>query len=478
MFKRKICWLIVLLAGFKTQAQVGTDSSAVFTLQQCVELAIRNNVDVQKKGLAKESAHINLQQSRGNLLPSLNADIVHGSNQGRSVDPYSNSYIDQQYTYANYGLNSSVTLFNGGALQNSIRQNRSAYEASAMEEQQLKDNTTLNVILVYLQILTNEDLLTLAVQQQATSGKQVERLDILNKDGAANPNELYDLKGTYANDQVNVVTTRNNLNNAKLSLCQLLNIPYNKNIKVQRLPESQMPLLYDATSEQVYQNAEKNLAIIKAVDLRKESASQGVKVAKGTGFPTLYLSGGLYSTYSSVAAMQELMSKSYQPNGDYVTVGGSNLPVMSEKSVYNSNKISYGSQLSNNLNTSVSIGLKLPILNGFSNKNKIAQARILQKDAEITAKSTHIQLEQNVEQAYFNMTASQDKFQVLQLQQTAFQESFRIAEVKFNAGAITSVDYLIAKNNSDKSNINFVVAKYDLIIRNKVLDYYQGKQLW
>jgi outer membrane protein len=123
--------------------------------------------------------------------------VSHGINTGRNIDPYTNTYTNQTVRYGNYGLNTSLTLFNVFAIQRGIKQNKLAFEASEFEVQNTKDIIALNVILQYLQILTNEDLLSVSIQQRDVSAKQVERLDILNQAGSINPSQLYDLKGEY-----------------------------------------------------------------------------------------------------------------------------------------------------------------------------------------------------------------------------------------------------------------------------------------
>jgi outer membrane protein len=107
-------------------------SQSTWTLQQCIDTALANNIPVKQQYLRAQSAEIDWHQSRSNLLPNLSADVFHGINQGRSIDPYSNSYVTQSYNFANYQMNSGVTLFNGGYLQNTVRQYASAYEAAKM----------------------------------------------------------------------------------------------------------------------------------------------------------------------------------------------------------------------------------------------------------------------------------------------------------------------------------------------------------
>jgi len=148
--------IVFPLNGFSQQASVRLD------LNQCIDIAVKNNLNVQRSAIQSENARIGWQQTRANLLPSINGGITHGLNQGRSIDPLTNTYINDEVTYARPYLSGSLMLFNGMALENLIKQNSLIYEATKQEEQQAKDNLTLNVILAYLQVLTNQDLFSLA----------------------------------------------------------------------------------------------------------------------------------------------------------------------------------------------------------------------------------------------------------------------------------------------------------------------------
>src|SRR5687767_14159012 len=139
------------------------------TLDECIATALKNNLDVQRRQLQLEASGVNLKQSRMNRLPQLNAAVSHGINQGRSIDPFTNTYIDEQVNYANYGLSSSLLLFNGFSVQHSIRQNQYAREASKLEVQQIRENITLNVMLAYLQVLNAEDIVAASEKQVAVT---------------------------------------------------------------------------------------------------------------------------------------------------------------------------------------------------------------------------------------------------------------------------------------------------------------------
>ncbi len=442
--KKLFLFQVIIFISMAAIAQNNT-----LTLKQCVETAIANNLPVKQSGLQMEAAAVRFNQSKGNMIPQLNGNISHYINQGRGIDPSNNGYINQQFSTANYQLTTNVTLFNGFALLNSLKQNQFAYEASKMEWQQSKDRLMLDVMLAYLQVLNNEDQLEQAFRQQDVSKKQVDRLETMNKEGAIKPSDYYDLKGQYASDQLNVVNIQNTLDLAKITLAQLMNVPYNKDLKVERLGIDAFDMNYSSTPDSIYQVATQQLAIIKAVNLRKKSFEKEVSAAKGNLLPSVGLQAGIATNFSSTALDQA------------------------------NAKIPYYSQLSNNYGTYIGAGVNIPILNNFRFRNQVKLAKIDLKGADYVSQTTQIQLKQSVERDYFNMLASVDKYKALNDQVTAYTESFRAAEIRFNEGVTNSiVEYLLAKNRLDQAKSNLIIARYDYVLRTKILDYYQNKPIF
>jgi outer membrane protein len=424
-----------------------------------------------------ESSKIDWQQAKANMLPTLNGSIGHGINQGRSIDPFTNDYIDQRYNFASYGLSSGITLFNGLGIQKTIKQNSLAYQASKMDVQQLKDNLTLNIILAYLQVLTNQDLLEQANSQVEVSRQQVSRLQKMNQEGAIVPSLLTNLQGELATNEVAVIDNQNALQTSKLSLFQLMNVMYDSSASFERISVDAFNLQYDAGIAEIYQTALDKLALVKAADLRKESAEKGVQAAKGFLYPQLSLNGNVNSNYSSAAMQNIFLKRENITTDNYVMVDGVKNNVISPQDQFRSDKIDYGKQLNNNLYTTISLDLRIPLLNSFSARNRVKKANIQLKSSDYVAESTRVQLRQQVEQAYANMTAAANRYKALLTQVAAFKESFRTSEVRFNAGVETVVDYVIAKNNLDRANSNLIIARYDYLLRTKVLDYYRGLSL-
>ena len=448
------------------------------SLKQAIETGIANNLEVNQAGLNAQKANINLKQSKANILPDLNATADHGINQGRSIDPISNGFINQQFNYGSYGASSNVLLFNGLSVRNNIKGNALAYDASKMELQQAKDNLTINIILAYLQVLSSQDILTRSKDQAEVTRQQVDRLKILNDAGAIKPADYYDLKGQFANDQITIVDNEAALATAKLSLAQLLNIPYDKAMDVERLPEETFNTNYDNTPDKVYQTALTQFALVKSVHLRSLSAAKQVRSIKGELYPSLFLGGNVNTNYSSAATQPVYVNSEFVKTNDYVVIGTSNEPVFAKQDNYTSQKINYSNQLNTNLFTSVNLGLRIPLFNAGRVRNRIRTALLDQRNYELIEQNTKTVLQQSIERAYVNLTSTSNKYKILLDQVESFKESFRGAEVRFNDGAITSVDYLISKNNLDRSNNNLIISKYDYVLRSKILDYYEGKALW
>lgn len=473
-----IALLALVFNAWNLNAQKIEKLSGILSLKQCVEMAIANNQSVRAAGFQSELDNAGYQQSKANRLPALNGNISHGTNQGRSIDPFTNGYVNQQINFANYSLNGSITLWNGSAIHQNIKQNEWNSKASSMDYQQLKDNTTINVILAYLQVLNNQEQLGIAKKQVDVTRNQVERLAVLHKDGAIVPSLYYDLKGQFSNDELNVLTVQNSLETAKINLAQLMNVDYSKDVMLEAISDKLIPVIYESGPDSIYLQATKKMALVKAAEYRKNSSSSKVSAARGQLFPTLGLYGGLGTNYSSIANRLEFINSTDLPTSSYVNVGISKLPVYAPQNNYANQKISYGDQWSNNFNSSISLGLQIPILNGLQAKTRVTQAKILEKRADFDYRSIKTQLRQSVDQAYINMNTSFEKYQTLIKQVEDYTQSFQIAETRFNAGLTTSVEYLAAKNNLDRSYASFATAKYDYFLRSKILDYYQGKQLW
>jgi outer membrane protein len=159
-------------------------------------------------------------------------------------------------------------------------------------------------------------------------------------------------------------------------------------------------------------------------------------------------------------------------------LGATTITVFKKQSNYLNENISYLDQLNNNRSSGISFDMRIPIFNSFQQRNRIKLAKLDLKNNVLVEKTAKTQLQRSVEQAYINMTAAFDRHKILLEQVDALTESFRAAEIRFNSGVGNSYDYLLVKNSLDRATINLINAKYDYVLRTKVLDFYKGMKLW
>jgi outer membrane protein len=467
-------FLSLVFVGLMAGTASAQDIPERLSLQQAVEIAIRNNITVAQSATRVEAADIDRKQAKANMLPSLNADFNYGWNNGRSIDPFLNIYVNQQLQGSNVSVSGNWNLFNGLQVQNNMKQTKFAHEATKMELQQAKDQLTINVIIAYLQVLSGEDLLLNLESQALVTKNQVERLQVLVSEGARGQYQLSDMKGQYANDQVSIVTAKNSLDIARITLCQLMNIPISKTLQLERndAPFPQDP--YAATPEMIYANG-KNLPGIKATDLRVESAKRAIAVEKGAFMPRIGLYGNLFSNYSSAAETRTLTGTTDVTTDNYVLVNSVKTNVISPQSQFASESISYNNQMKNNIGSGFGVAASIPIFNNLRTKYRVDQAKVQLKAAELDKSQADLTLRQNIEQAYANMESAYNRYKAVDEQYREYAESFRANEIRFNEGVINSFEYLQAKNNLDRARLNLTQIRYEYIFRTKILDYFQGK---
>lgn len=468
---------VLMLIGLLTTIKIA-GAQEVLTLKQCIETAIENNINVQQMNNTADRGEINKKQAKLDQLPDLNGIVSPGVSMGRSIDPFSNNYTDQKINSTSFGLSSGVVLFNGLSMQSSVKQTTAAFKSAQAGIQQQMDNIKISVILAYLQALSFKEQLSQASKQYQLSNEQVKRMEILDKEGAVKPYELSDLKGQAANDQLSIISLKNSEVAAMVDLYRLMNIPYRQNVQVEPLNTDSLLLEYTVERPAVYQIALNSLAQFKALDFAEQAAQWGVKAEKGRLYPTLRFNANVNTYYSSAASTNVLTGSGVNPSDDYVIINGQNIPVYKPYSNYDPKHIPNFDQFKNNRYGSFNLTLAIPIFNNLRTRNNIKLAKINLREAKQQTASAKTQLQLDVEQASQNLETASERYKTLLQQTVNYEQSFKAATVRFNEGVSNSIDYLTAKNNLDRANSNLIAARYDYVLRTKILDFYQAKPLW
>ncbi len=465
----KACVTVLLYTTARAQ------DTTVYNLKQCIDIALQNNLNVRLSEFQKESNDARLQQSRAAYLPYLTGYANQGVSEGKSINPYTNQFINQKVNTGQYGLNAGMTLFNGFNTFNTMRQSAFTYQAGKMDWEQSKMDITISITLAYLQVLSNEEQLNQAASQVEVSKAQVTRLNTLEKNEAISPSVLYDTKGQLANDRLSYINTKSSLASSKISLAQLMNTNFPPNVKFEKINVDNELKAFETSKETIYDDASKNLPMVKAAEYRRLSALKGLHASRGLIFPSLSLNGSVGTNYSDAALSQKLIGVADAGTDNYVIVNNVPTTVYAPQYNFATEKISFQNQFKNNLNTYVGLSLQFTIFNSLRTKTQMTLSKINKEQAEVRQKTTINSLRSSIDQAYNDMTTSYERYLILQSQVEDYSASFKIATSKFEKGAISPIDYVITKSNNDKAKMNLIASKYDYILKSKILEYYKGK---
>lgn len=476
--KRMIVLAAMLAAGY-LPAHAQSEGDNRWSLQKAIDYALQNNLQVKLSALNTEVSRIASKEARDNRLPNLTGNATENFNSGRSIDPFTNSFVNQTIWSNNFSLNSNVTLFSGFQLKNSIRRARIDVQASETDLAKAKNDMILNIITAYMQALFNDELLATAKSNLSTSQAQAARTGILYKAGSVPETNLLEINAQVASDELNVINSQNNRNIAELNLMQLLDLQDRRNFALEKpvLPEpDQSAIAFDA--ESVVEIAQQTQPEIKAASLRVSSAIKGVDVARGAYYPRLILSGVVSSGYSSARQLNTFGGTRINQIGYVADVSGnpSNFVYAPSPVIITSN-YPFSNQFKDNISEAVSLNLSIPIYNRSQARHSVSRAKINVQNATLNLEIEKLNLRKKVEQAYADAQAAQKKYVSAKKQFESFEKAFRNAEIRFNNGVMNSTDFNVSKNNFTKAQGDIINAKYDYTFKLKILDFYQGKPI-
>lgn len=449
------------------------------TLPQAVAIAIRNNLVVAQSGLNTQNARVNYDQAWEYMLPTVSGNGGQNINFGRTISSTNNQYFTSQFNSGSAGLNAGLLLFHGLELQNNLKVQRYAYNASKMDLQTQKDNITLSVLLAYLQVLSNRDQLSIAYEQAQVDSITLERLTIQGKAGALSPvSNLTDLQGRYASDQVNIANAINTLEASKVALFAYLNVPYKRDVEYQNSIAATDINDYQSNSDSIFRHALDIIPSIRSAELKVSEFRSALAYYRGAYYPSISLNGGVSTNWTNSPAPSAFVTTgapTLSQTGVYFSDPLGNTPVYEKNATGYDVYPNWGSQFKNNRSEYVGISVNIPIFNGFQARNNVRQAKLTLKNYQLQNTNARNQLQQTVELAFQNMIAAYKSYKFYMQAAAAYKESFRVTNIRFTEGVIASDAYIVAKGNSDAAEVNAAAAKYAYIFRMKVLDYYQGK---
>ncbi len=466
--------LITLLVAALT-AQISAQET--WTLQECINYARQNNLQVKQAQATVQSNELTLKQNQFNRLPNLRASASYGNNFGLSVNPLTNTLTNVSIGFNNISVSAGMTVFSGNQINNRIKQSKMLLEAAQLDAADTENTLALDIATAYLNILLGQEQLENAETQLELSQAQLDQIDRLIRAGARPENERFDLLAQIARNEQTIIDAQNSIELNYLNLKQLMNLDPNTDMQIAS-PEVTIPA-QDPDGfnlNEVFVAALGTQPQIRANDLRMQSAETGVDIAKGAYFPTVSLFGNLDTRYSS---------EGQQPTGEVNIVRQStDVIINGEPSVLEQDvprpvfeKSPYFDQLNNNFGQSFGASVNIPIFNNLQNRIGVQRARLDVITTEVQNEQVRQQLKTNIQQAIANARAAKRSYDAAERSVEAAQIAFDNAQKQFELGAINTFDYTTARNNLDQAQISLIQAKYQLFFNVKVVDFYLGRPI-
>jgi outer membrane protein len=443
-----------------------------WSLQQCIAYAWQNNIQVKQAEISQKMAKNTQTGSKANLLPSVSGFADHVYNDGRTIDPFTNTFATSQVLSEDFYVSATFTIFGGFQNINTIKEDKANYKASTYDLQVSKNNIALNIASGYLQVLLDVELLAEAKNQHDVTLQQVEHTQKLVDAGGLARSNLLDVESQEANDEVNEINAQNQLDLANLALAQMLDIDSTQLLKILK-PELNIPdnAVLDAP-EQVYAKALTTQPDIQSAETKWESAESAKQVAAGAMYPKLQLTGSMGTGYSGSDASTSIILANETIVTNYGPLTLYDQPQESEGPV-----IPWSKQLSDNFNQSFGLRLNVPIFNGLQSHVAWQNAKLNAQNSFYNYQNAEITLRKNIQQAYADALGALKRYHALQKAEVSLKESYNYTKSKFDVGMATSLDYNTAQTNLAKAESDLLQAKYNFVFKVKVLDFYEGKPL-
>ena len=474
--KTKLTFILFLSIYITAFAQ----DSKKWTLRECVDYALENNITVKQTELNIQEAELSKKDAVGNFIPNLNISGNHSWNSGLTTD-VTTGVLRNQTTQTTYGgLSSNVVLFDGLKNVNELRRADMAILANRYQVDKIRDDISLNVISAYLMVLLNKEAVKIAEPQLEISIEQLNRTNKLVEAGTAPKGDLLDIQATLANDEQNLVVTQNNVKISLLSLAQILQLDdvYNFDISEEEIETLSLANISDYTIDQIYQKALENRNEIKVAQTNIDIAEQDIKIAKGNRYPTL---SGFFNWNSRYSDFERVVGSEISPDNPTVVIGqventGQNVISSNYRPIVGSPP-GFFDQFDDNKGYSFGLGLQIPIFNGFAISNGIKRAELNYERQMNQLDQEELNLEKTINTVYTDAQGAVKIYFAAQKSVAAQEESFRYAQEKYNVGVMNSFEYSQIKNRLVKAQSDLLRAKYDYIFKIKLLEFYYGVQV-
>ena len=421
-----------------------------WTLQDCIDYAMANNITLQKSKLQKESATEDLKGAKAALLPTLSAS----TNQSLGYQPWKdtgmayvtngtvNTKVDKTSYNGSYSLSGQWTVWNGNRNINTVKLDQFSEEQAELQAQETANSIQERIAQIYSQILYLAENVKVNEQMLETSLKNEERGQEMLNVGKMSKADLAQLSAQRANDEYSIVEAKSQLMNYKLQLKQLLEITDDEQFDV-AIPEigDDQVLAQIPEMQTVYEQALLSRPEIERLQLAIKSSDVSVSIAKAGWMPSVNLTGGITTSTNSLSGTD------------------------------------WGSQIKSNVNTSLGVGVTMPIYDGRSTKTAVNKAKISQLQAQLNLQDQQKTLYSDIQQYWLNAWTNQQKYQAAKSSVESAQQSYDLLSEQFRLGLKNIVELMTGKDNLLSAQQNQLQSKYLALYNQQMLEFYQSGEI-
>ena len=418
----------------------------IWTLEECVNYAVENNLTIQQYELDLELSTIDKSDAIGDFLPNLNGMLNGQSNTGLSFDPTNNQPVNTTQITSSGSVTSSVNLFNG--LRNIHRLNRAKLNAigSKYRLDDLVNDIRLNVAINYLRILSNKEATKVAKALYAVTEQDLNKTRELVESGVVAKGDLLEIEATAATREQQIINAENEVLISRINLAQLLQITDYENFDISDA-EFEVPAadILKNSPKVIFDKAMTYWYETKFFETNVDLAEKDLAIAKGASFPSLDAFFNYNTRYSD---------QFFDP------ITGQVIPFKDQ--LWINDGIAFGAQIS------------IPVFNGFSTRNNIKRSEINVKKAELDLEQNKLELETNINQAYVDVINSSKAYEAALKTREARTLALDYSKERFDVGIMNSFDYSQSQARVDNAEAEVIRTKYDYAFRIKVLEFYFG----
>lgn len=419
-----------------------TPAQRVMTLAQCIDYAVSHNVNVKRYANNVEQQKVQLSTARNSRLPDLTAGASQSFNFGRGLNS-ENAYVNRNTQSTGFNLQTSVPLLTGGRIPNEIAMSRLNLQAATADLEHARQSIALQVAAAYLQAVYAAEVVKVQEAQVAFSKIQEDRISKLFNAGKSPESDVVEAHSQVAQDEMGRTQAKCDYKLAMLDLSQLLELSSPDSIEIVA-PQGETSPTLPPLPDRIFARAEGVKPEIQAEKLRLQAAEKNIRIAKAALYPTLSLGAGLSSEYYKTSGYQAA---------------------------------SFSKQLSDNFNKSIGLSLNIPIFNRLATRNSIRQAKLQQSEQALQLDETKKTLYKEIQQAYYNAVNAQAKYESALAARKAAESNFNMMTGKFENGRANATELEEAKTKRANAITSTLQAKYEYILRMKIIEFYEGNKL-